>query len=163
MEYHIRTYLETDKEQLNQLAVFAFEQYSHLYSDWPEFSRKVARMSALAKNSEILIASQGSTILGAVAYNGPYKAKAEFFKPEWAVIRMLVVNPEYRGSGIGRRLTEECLAHARRDDVQVIALHTSTMMEVALAMYQAMGFEYYAQAPDIHRVKYAIYTHRLTT
>jgi len=161
MQYHIRAYRETDKDQLNQLAVLAFEQYSHLYSDWPEFSKKVEQMSSLTEHCEILIAAQESKILGAVAYNGPYKAKAEFFKPEWAVIRMLVVNPEYRGSGIGRRLVENCLAHARRDDVQVIALHTSEIMEVALPMYQGMGFEYYAQAPDIHSVKYAIYTHRL--
>ncbi|EPJ53967.1 MAG: hypothetical protein OFPI_08350 [Osedax symbiont Rs2] len=161
MEYHIRRYRENDKEQLNQLAALAFEQYSHHYSDWPEFSKKVAQMSSLTEHSEILIAAQGSKILGAVAYNGPDQPKAEFFKSEWAVIRMLVVNPACRGLGIGRRLTEKCLAHARLDAVQVIALHTSAIMEVALPMYQGMGFEYYAQAPDIHGVRYAIYTHRL--
>ena len=70
---------------------------------------------------------------------------------------MLVVLPEARGKGIGRVLTEKCLDCARRDHAEAVALHTSQIMQVALAMYLKMGFVFHAAAPDIHGVKYGVY------
>lgn len=52
---------------------------------------------------------------------------------------MLVVDPDLRGKGLGRRLTGECVARARRDNAAVIALHTSPAMEVALRIYLKMA------------------------
>jgi ribosomal protein S18 acetylase RimI-like enzyme len=67
-----------------------------------------------------------------------------------------------RGLGIGRALTEECISRAGRDGASIIALDTTPIMAVALAMYERMGFEFTATAPTIHGVPYGIYVKRLS-
>jgi GNAT superfamily N-acetyltransferase len=100
--------------------------------------------------------------VGAVAYIGPGKEKASFFNIDWPIMRMLVVAPAARGHGIGKALAAECLARARRDGAGVFGLHTSELMDVALPMYQRMGFKWHSPAPDIHGVKYGVYIKELT-
>ncbi|HEY0720682.1 MAG TPA: GNAT family N-acetyltransferase [Gammaproteobacteria bacterium] len=147
---------------MNELAGSAFEQYANEFDDWEGFRQKIQQMSKLAATAEIIVAEVGSKIVGAAVYVGPHRSKAEFFKPEWAVMRMLVVSPAARGQGIGRALTEACLHRARRDRCEILALHTSNIMAVALAMYLKMGFAFYSAAPDIHGVKYGVYTTRVS-
>ena len=74
---------------------------------------------------------------------------------------MLVVDPEFRGKGIGRALSKECIARAKRDGSPIIALHTSPIMTVALPMYLRMGFVKAYDAPPIFGVAYAVYTKSL--
>ena len=118
-------------------------------------------MASLARYSEILVADAGDTVIGAVAYFGPGTPRADFFEPEWPIIRMLVVDPAARGAGIGRRLTEACIDLARRDGAPLIALHTSPAMEVALAMYLRMGFVLERHVPEWLGVSYGVYVLRL--
>lgn len=146
---------------MNNWALLAFDQYSIEYEDWEGFSKKISKMSQLSETSELIVAEENSKIVGAVVYVAPNISKAPFFKPEWAIIRMLVVSPESRSKGIGRALSEICLNRAKRDKAEILALHTSEIMEVALPMYLRMGFGLYSEAPDIHGVKYGIYTKRV--
>jgi len=156
-----RDFQPDDAEAINALAVRAFEQFKDAYEDWAEFRTGLARMSDLAENGEIIVAELDGEIVGAVAYIGPDNAKAEFFEPEWAIMRMLGVAPEARGQGIGKHLAKECLNRAIRDGSSVFALHTSEVMTVARPMYQRMGFEWWSSAPMIHGVSYSIYVKQL--
>jgi ribosomal protein S18 acetylase RimI-like enzyme len=153
----IREYLPSDSTQINILALQSFEQYKDAYHDWPAFQTKIGNMSALADAGEIIVAEVGDQIVGAVAYIGPGAPKAGFFRPEWPIMRMLVVAPDSRGRGIGRALAQECLHRAKRDGASVFALHTSELMQVALPMYQRMGFKRVSGAPEIHGVEYGVY------
>jgi ribosomal protein S18 acetylase RimI-like enzyme len=115
-------------------------------------------MSTLADKGEIIVAEDAGEVAGAVAYFAPNSGpRPNFFAPEWPIIRMLVVDPAARGQGIGRRLTDECIARAGRDGAAEIALHTSPAMEVALAMYLRMGFRLEREVPDRFGVPYAVY------
>jgi len=96
-----------------------------------------------------------------VAYFGPDLQKAPFFDQSWPVIRMLVVDPSFRGKGLGRALSMECLARTRRDGSPIIALHTSPIMAVALRLCLKMGFVKAYDAPPIFGVAYAVYTKML--
>lgn len=158
---NLRNYLPVDAQRIDALAVAAFLQFKDAYTDWPVFRTRIANMSALSETGEIIVAELAGEILGAVAYIGPGKEKAAFFRPEWPIMRMLVVAPAARGIGVGRALAEECLARARRDGASSFALHTSELMRVALPMYQRMGFTWHGAAPDIHGVKYGIYLKEL--
>lgn len=153
----IRDFAPADAPQVDALGVAAFEQYRDAYSDWPAFRERIAAMSSLAATGEIIVAELDGRIAGAVAYIGPGKPKNDMFRPEWPIMRMLVVAPGAQGQGIGRALAAECLRRARRDGAAVFALHTSELMQVALPMYLRMGFERRSDAPDIFGVKYAIY------
>jgi predicted N-acetyltransferase YhbS len=61
-------------------------------------------------------------------------------------VRLLAVPPAVRGRGVGRALMDECLRRARVAGASTLTLHTTTMMEVAKAMYERMGF---VRAPEL--------------
>ncbi|MBV1775373.1 GNAT family N-acetyltransferase [Burkholderiaceae bacterium DAT-1] len=158
---NIRNFKPDDAPEINALALLAFDQFKDRYEDWPGFRTRIGNMAGLADTGEIIIAEVEGVIVGAVAYIGAHAAKPAFFRPEWPIMRMLVVSPAARGQGIGRALAEACLARARRDGATMFALHTSELMQIALPMYLRMGFEWAANTPDIHGVKYSVYTKSL--
>lgn len=161
MTFHIRDFQPADAPAVNAVALQAFGQFADSYTDWPTFAVNVGRTAALAEQGELIVAIQGDEIVGAVAYIGPHRPKSEFFDQTWPIIRMLVVAPSARGHGIGRALTEACVARARRDGAPEIALHSSPIMETALRMYRDMGFVQLRTAPPVHGVPCDVYLMRL--
>ena len=157
----IRDFTADDAAAVNAVALAAFEQYRGEYDDWPAFSAFVGSMADLAQGGELIVALSDGRIAGAVTYFGPQAAKPAMFDPAWPVIRLLVVDPEARGHGLGRMLTEECIRRARRDGAGVIALRTSPIMQVALAMYLRLGFVPLRDSAPIFGVPYRIYLKRL--
>lgn len=165
-EIRLRNYQPADAEVLNRIAVAAFDQFRNHYDDWPAMRAGLSKTSGLSASGEIIIAELDTAerrceIAGAVAYFGPDSQKAAFFDPRWPIIRMLVVDPTFRGKGIGRALSDECVTRARRDGSPIIALHTSPVMSIALPMYAKMGFVKAHDAPPIFGVAYAVYTKAL--
>lgn len=157
MNCRLDEFAPADADAINQVALAAFRQYRHEYADWPAFSGRIGDMAALAASAELIVARVDGRIAGAVAYVGPGREKAPFFAAEWPILRMLVVDPGYRGRGVGRALARECIRRAVRDKAPLIALHTSPIMKVALAMYERMGFRFEREAPDICGVPYGVY------
>ncbi len=160
-DIRIRDYQGSDADNLNRIAIAAFSQFREHYQDWPAMLAGLSKTSDLSASGEVIIAELQHAFAGAVAYFGPDRPKAPFFDQRWPIIRMLVVDPAFRGNGIGRALTDECIARARRDGSPIIALHTSPIMTVALPMYLRMGFVKAHDAPPIFGAAYAVYTKAL--
>ena len=55
-------------------------------------------------------------------------------------IRLLGVDPRFRGSGAGRALTNTCIELARQAGHSQVILHTTQAMGIAWALYERMGF-----------------------
>jgi GNAT superfamily N-acetyltransferase len=121
----------------------------------------VSAMSRLASVGELIVAEVDGALVGAVAYFASERPKPDFFDANWPIVRMLVVDPAFRGRGVGRALMEECLNRARRDGSAVLGLHASPIMTTALSMYRNMGFRLQRDAPAIHGVPSAVYLTRL--
>jgi DNA-binding MarR family transcriptional regulator/GNAT superfamily N-acetyltransferase len=68
---------------------------------------------------------------------------------ETARLRILLVEPEVRGIGLGRRLVDECLRFARQAGYRRIVLSTYDAMAEARRIYERVGFRL-ASARPVH-------------
>src|SRR5439155_11564445 len=57
-----------------------------------------------------------------------------------AQLRMLLIEPQARGQGLGRRLVEECIAFSRKAGYRRLMLWTHDNLTAARAIYAKCGF-----------------------
>lgn len=58
-----------------------------------------------------------------------------------AGFRLLAVDPDSRGKGVGKLLTMECIHRAKEDGVAQLIIHSTKAMQVAWKMYDGLGFK----------------------
>ncbi len=87
-----------------------------------------------ADSSCYLVATIDDAIVGGsgiAAFNG---------SKEVCELRKLFLLPENRGLGLGKKLTEDCLAFAKSKGYQQCYLDTLTSMKSAIFLYEKLGF-----------------------
>jgi len=91
------------------------------------------------KRERCWIAEKDGARVGAV-----FVAKAS---DEVAKLRLLHVEAEARGLGIGKRLVEECVRFARQAGYQKVTLWTQSILHVARHIYEQVGFRVVREEP----------------
>ncbi len=64
-----------------------------------------------------------------------------------AKLRMLLVDPKARGTGLGSRLVTECMRFAKRTGYKKMVLWTNSILVEARHIYQKAGFQLVAEEP----------------
>ena len=67
--------------------------------------------------------------------------------PTDAKLRLFLLDPDQRGTGLGRRMLAECLAHARAKGFTRMELWTHESHRAACALYRAVGFTCRSSVP----------------
>ncbi len=99
------------------------------------FGDEIARLPGdyAPPSGRLLIAMADGRAAGCVAMRRVDETRCE--------AKRLFVRPDFRGSGLGRRLMEAIIAEARAAAYRELVGDTMPVMERALAMYERMGFE----------------------
>lgn len=109
-------------------------------ANWARMMSNIAKVVEPGAPGRLRVARLGDQLAGTVTYLPPGPKDYPQVPPDWAVIRVLAVDPALRGRGVARALTEDCLALARADHAPAVGLHTAEMMVAARALYEGAGF-----------------------
>jgi ribosomal protein S18 acetylase RimI-like enzyme len=134
-----------DAERIVPLTLRAYSEYAALLgpTEWPKMKDGCSRVAVLMEKLRFFVAEDagdGRRILGSIGYAAPNCVETPLFPKEWAHVRLLAVDPDYRGWGIGRALTKYTIELAQADGARVIGLHTSILMGSARHLYRSLGF-----------------------
>ena len=142
-----------DREIIQSVTLSAYEQYAHVMGEnWKFYQKNILDTLADIKPAEQIVAETDRGIVGTVLLypagklQGPDGTPISLEVPE---VRLLAVAPTARGQGVGVALMQECIRRARQAGASALGLHTTDMMNVAMRMYEAMGFVH-VPALDFH-------------
>lgn len=158
----VRDATERDMDEVRRVSLAAHREYAEVLEPtaWEKLEGGVSNVAALAEGGEVIVAESEGGIVGSVVYFPPGSSSLGIFEPGWAAIRMLSVDPDHRGRGLGRLLSEECARRARTDCAERVALHTGEQMAAARRLYGRIGFEVLREIEPRFGFRYWIYTRR---
>lgn len=163
--YEIR---EAHPEEFTQLGTLMVEVYSQLEGfpdkdEIPDYYETLQNVGELTKNPKtklfVAVSDQG-IVEGGLVYYGDmryYGAGSDaMLNQNAAGFRLLAVNPEIRGKGLGKRLIDACFNQAREEGFKYMLIHSTKYMMVAWKMYERMGF---TRFPEIDFEKAGVHVH----
>lgn len=141
----IREMKEGEKEAVRDLLIESYIQYQEAFEPerWEKYFEEVKAAVDNEQIDTLIVARSGNRILGTVqlfrssdlAYDEPT------LQIEHPIIRFLAVHPDGRGLGIAKKLLDQSIEYAQKNNAQAISLHTTDIMEKAVKLYERYGFK----------------------
>jgi GNAT superfamily N-acetyltransferase len=126
-EIEIRQVLPGEYEDTGALTQRAYAEYARPGNPlWDRYFGVLADVAGRARFATVLVALAGGRIVGTATVELDRMIDGTgSLPPGQANLRLLAVDPQARGRGVGRRLVEACVQVARRAGKQVVTLYTT--------------------------------------
>lgn len=138
--------------EVARITVAAYEEYAANLTpdDWTRYREDLSDVASRAALGPVLVAETTGRLVAAVSYyplTVGERPSTPWWPEDYAYVRALAVSPQARGQGVGRAVTQACIERARTDGANGIGLNTTSLMPVARAMYERMGFHKVPEPP----------------
>ncbi len=141
----IRPVRPDEYDEAGRVTALAYRDYAHgLEGWWEEYMVRIADVATRAERTTVLVAIDGDgRILGTATLEHEIRIEPDRDPPPAgsAEVRMLGVDPDARGTGVGRALMTASEDMARSLGRTVMFLHTNEDMVEARRLYERMGYE----------------------
>ena len=134
----------SDIPALCELLAILFSQEADFMPDREAQSRGLARIIGSPEVGLIVVARQDIRVVGMVSL---LYTVSTALGDRVALLEDMVVSPEARGMGVGSRLLEQAIQHARLNGCKRITLLTDRTNESAQRFYQRHGFGFSGMIP----------------
>ena len=155
----LRDARDGDGDAIREVTLAAYSVYVPIMGPmWKFYQQNILETLADITPVEQIVAERDGSIVGTALL---YPSGTVFHRPggesatlAWPEMRLLAVAPAAQGLGIGAALVKECIRRTQQSGIAVLTLHTTEMMQVAMAMYERMGFHHapeldFHPAPDV--------------
>jgi ribosomal protein S18 acetylase RimI-like enzyme len=137
-------------EEAGRVTALAYREFAPPGTpDWEEYLSRIADVAPRAGRALVLGAFEDGRALGTVTVELDRRIEGghdrDPLDPDEAHIRMLGVDPDARGRGIGRALMVAAVGEARLAGKRRMTLGTTERMVAAYGLYESMGF---VRGPD---------------
>jgi len=151
----------SEKQSLQQLGILSYNQFSRILApeDWAimhRFLHSDKIWDQLVNNAKIFVCEDEGKLAG-MAYLVSSGNPTHIYPADWSYVRMVGVDPGYRGKGIAKQLTQMCVDYARESNEKIVGLHTSEKMEDARHIYESIGFKLFKEIDPIYGMRYFLY------
>lgn len=149
-EYKIRNASPSEFEAIGKLLISVYSQLDGFpkENEQPNYYKMLANIGDFTNHpeTELLVAvDKNNAILGAVVYfnDMQYYGSGGIATQEknTSGFRLLGVDNNVRGKGIGKLLTQECIRKATQNSLKQVIIHSTLAMQTAWKMYENLGFK----------------------
>jgi GNAT superfamily N-acetyltransferase len=148
--YIVRNAFPSEFTAIGKLLISVYSQLDGFpkEDEQPNYYKMLANIGDFTNHpeTELLVAvDNNNTILGAVVYfnDMQYYGSGGIATKEKnaAGFRLLGVDDNARGKGIGKLLTQECIRKATQNNLNQVIIHSTLAMQTAWKMYENLGFQ----------------------
>ncbi|RLQ97546.1 GNAT family N-acetyltransferase [Falsibacillus albus] len=136
---------DVEIDMVRDKRIECYVEYRSLVSEnhWDALIGTLSSKNDTSPGTEIYVAVSDNLIVGSIVLF-PGKSKSYEWTsgaPDYPEIRMLAVDRDFRGKGIGRSLVMRCIDESRKKGYFAVGLHTAEFMKNAILLYTKMNFK----------------------
>jgi len=150
-----------DIHALKALALSSWQQFevSLGKDNWNELCLALDKVNYadLVNSAYGVVCTVGEEAIVGMAFLVPSGNPTDIFPGDWCYVRMVTVDANYNGMGIGRGLMLRCIEQARDQGESIIGLHTAEFMNKARHIYESVGFRIVRELGQRFGNKYWLY------
>lgn len=134
-----------DHDDIVHILVASYAEYRETFEQadrWEAYLKDIRESVHNPYLTELWIAKIEDRIVGTVQlFETAHKAYPNFELPiDYPFIRLLGVDPQWRGHGIARALLQKCVESAKAMGKNTVYLYTGGQMVNAIRLYERFGF-----------------------